>query len=123
MGQKQSMEGQIDLDSYQARVERAQKNQYMKKNDEKTSLPFRLIIFQKAYIALKKDGKIRYPEILEFRKPSSYEIYESLYINTLQKVYVYCKIRSTNEYQISSLTCAYTQEFDWMVQRFHIHQK
>lgn len=31
MGQKQCMEGQIDLASYRARVERAQKNQYMKK--------------------------------------------------------------------------------------------
>ena len=33
MGQKQCMEGQIDLASYRARVERAQKNQYMKKNE------------------------------------------------------------------------------------------
>lgn len=123
MGKWQCMEGQIDLVSYRARIKRTQKNQFRRKTNEKSGLPFRLIIFQKAYIALKKDGEINSPDVLEFRKPSRYEIYESLYLSALQKVYMYCKVRCTDEYQIELLTYAYEQEFDWMVQRYNMLHK
>lgn len=123
MGQRRCMEGQIDLTSYRMRVERAQKRRYLQKNDEKAEAPFRHIIFQKAYIALKRDGKIQCPEILEFRKQSSYEVYESLYLNALQRVYTYCKARITAEYQADLLSDAYMQEFDWMKYRFNVQKK
>ena len=88
-----------------------------------SKMPFRLLIFQKAYLALKKSGKIVGTEILEFRQMASFETYESLYVNALYQVFKYCRKRIRNPELIEFLTDAYEEEYDCMCRRFQAIKK
>ena len=81
------MKGQIDLFTWYDREERAEKKLYRKVSKWQSVMPFRLLVFQKAYVALKKSGQIAGTDILEFRQFASIETYESLYLNALHKVF------------------------------------
>lgn len=112
------MKGQIDLFTWYDREERAEKKLYRKVSKWQSVMPFRLLVFQKAYVALKKSGKIAGTDILEFRQFASFETYESLYLNALHKVFKYCRKRMRNPELLEILTDAYEAEYDWMCQRF-----
>lgn len=112
------MKGQIDLFAWQDREERAEKKLYRKVSKWQSVMPFRLYVFQKAYVALKKGGKIVGTDVLEFRQMASFETYESLYVNALYKVFKYCRKRVRNPELLEILTDAYEEEYDWMCQRF-----
>lgn len=60
------MKGQIDLFTWYDREERAEKKLYRKVSKWQSVMPFRLLVFQKAYVALKKSGKIAEPIFWSF---------------------------------------------------------
>ncbi len=112
------MKGQIDLDSWQVRFDRAQRKKYKEVADWQSKIPFRLVAFQKAYFVLKKQGKIEEADILEFRRSVCFEVYESVYINTLYKVFMYCRKRVKREEHLEILSDAYEMEYEWMRLRY-----
>ena len=112
------MKGQIDLFSYQMKRDQAKKRKYKRKAPEGTMLPFRLYIFQKAYISLKKKGDIEHSDILEFRVPAAFDVYESLYVNALYKVYQYWKVQIKDSDDQEFLSDAYELEYNWMLKRY-----
>ena len=108
---------QINLDAYLTDVQKKRARQYRKKSISLGNTPFHYIVFLKAYQILRQNGEIMRPEILELDVPVHYEVYESLYLNALKSVYLYCRLDVMDDALAELLPDMYEREFEWMENR------
>ena len=111
------MENQIDLASYQDYMIGQRKKHLMKKSNKLGNIPFCYFIFRKVYRKLKESGSLVRTDILEYKVPVNYEIYEALYVNTLRAIYLQCRKEINNEKMYQVLSDMYEHEFEWMEKR------
>lgn len=108
---------QITLTEHWENLEKEKERAYKRKVDYDSVVPFQFVVFRRAYRILKDRGKISRTDILEFKVPVCYEVYESLYLKVLKMVYCYCREQTDKENFHAILSNAYEKEYDWMRQR------
>lgn len=108
---------QISLTEHWENLKKEEEREYKRKVDYDSVVPFQFVVFRRAYRILKDKGKISRTDILEFKVPVCYEVYESLYLKVLNMVYCYCREQTDKENFHAILSNAYEKEYDWMQQR------
>lgn len=117
MKKKCYMDNQIDIFAYQQTQLRRKERELKKKNKQNDDIPFRYILFRKAYLILKCKGVIVRSDILEGQTIVSDEVYESLYLRTLRQILKYCRRSLKNNDFDEVLSDMYGKEYDCMMKQ------
>lgn len=111
------MDNQIDIFAYQQSQLRRKEKELKKKIKQNDDIPFRYILFRKAYLVLKCKGVIVRADILEGQTIVNDEVYESLYLRTLQLILSFCRCSLKNKAYDDVLSAMYEKEYDYMMKQ------
>ena len=117
MKKKCCMDNQIDIFAYQQTQLRRKERELKKKTKQNDDIPFRYILFRKAYLILKCKGVIVRSDILEGQTIVSDEVYESLYLRTLRQILKYSRRSLKNNDFDEVLSDMYGKEYDCMMKQ------
>lgn len=111
------MDNQIDIFAYQQSQLRRKEKELKKKTKQNDDIPFRYILFRKAYLILKCKGVIVRSDILEGQTIVNDEVYESLYLRTLRQILNYCRCSLKDKDLDDVLSDMYGKEYDFMMKQ------